>query len=511
MAFVVTGCEWREVEGGLVPFKDGQRLTWAPQGSQAPYLACPTVEVLYESNRGPGKTDALLMDFAQDCGVGWGADWRGLIFRKSYPDLQDVISKSQKWFNLMYPQAQYNEAKSFWEWPDGERLYFRQFAKPADYWKYHGHAYPFIGWEELCNWADDKCYLPMFSCLRSTRAGMPRKVRSTANPYGVGHNWVKARWRLPVPHGHVVGPLIVDPESGLARRAIHGQLSDNKVLLHADPDYLKNIITAARSPAELAAWRDGSWDIVAGGMFDDVWATHKGAIVVEPFAIPPSWRIDRSLDWGSSKPSSCGYWAESDGTDYLDGEGRTRSSVRGDLFRIGEVYTWSGRPNEGSRINATELCRRLREYEVGRGLTTEKWSVVRAGPADSSIFDEENDNCIATDLARPVRLDDGREYRGIEFERADKKPGSRKQGWERVRRYMKNTLPPEPGAAREEPGLFVFSNCTHWLRTVPSLPRDEKDPDDVDTEAEDHCGDETRYRVRLDRTPYGGGHTSGGY
>ena len=55
---------------------------------------------------------------------------------------------------------------------------------------------------------------------------------------------------------------------------------------------------------------------------------------------------------------------------------------------------------------------------------------------------------------------------------------------------------PTPGRPREAPGLFVMEHCDQFTRTVPSLPRDEKDMDDVDTDAEDHIGDETRYRVR---------------
>ena len=47
----------------------------------------------------------------------------------------------------------------------------------------------------------------------------------------------------------------------------------------------------------------------------------------------------------------------------------------------------------------------------------------------------------------------------------------------------------------EEPGLYVFSTCDQFIRTVPALPRDKRDPDDVDSDAEDHIGDEVRYRV----------------
>ena len=126
-----------------------------------------------------------------------------------------------------------------------------------------------------------------------------------------------------------------------------------------------------------------------------------------------------------------------------------------------------------------------------------------------SIFDDENGNCIAEDLARKVKIG-SEEYAGATFERADKKPGSRKQGWQQVRKYLSN-VEPKPGSTREEPGLFVWSTCKHWLRTVPTLPRDEKDMDDVDSTSEDHCGDETRYRMRLDRTPVGVSWFRGGY
>lgn len=324
---------------------------------------------------------------------------------------------------------------------------------------------------------------------------------------------MKARFRLPVPPGHIVGRIIkreADGSSCVPRVAIHGHLDENLVMLHAEPAYKDAIRTSARNPAELDAWLNGSWDIVAGGMIDDIWARLKNRIVVDPFPIPPNWRLDRSLDWGSSKPSSVGFWAQSDGSDYQDAKGRWQSTVKGDVFRIGEIYTWNGRPNEGSRILATDLAQRIVQYQIDHGWQTEKWCLVKPGPADSSIFDDENGNCIATDLAKKVNIG-GTEYRGATFEQADKKPGSRKQGWQQLRKYLSN-VEPRPGVGREQPGLFVSGTCTHWLRTVPTLPRDEDDMDDVNTDAEDHCGDETRYRLRLERVDQvNGGRLDGKY
>ena len=44
-----------------------------------------------------------------------------------------------------------------------------------------------------------------------------------------------------------------------------------------------------------------------------------------------------------------------------------------------------------------------------------------------------------------------------------------------------------------KPGLQVFSTCRDFIRTLPALPYSAVTPEDVDTSAEDHIYDETRY------------------
>ena len=468
----------------------------------------PIFEALYEGTRGGGKTDTLIMDFCQDVDRGFGAEWQGILFRQTFPQLQDVIAKSKKWLPQIWPGAQYNEAFHHWRFPGGELLLFRQFKREDDYWNYHGHAYPWIGWEELTTWPSPAGYKRMMSTCRSSHAEVARRarVRSTTNPYGPGHNWVKHRFRLPASRGKLIKDSLDDdgrPEP--TRVAINGNIHENKILLRADPDYIQRLRSSARNAAELAAWIDGSWDIVAGGMLDDVW--DPKVHVLEQFRIPASWRIDRSFDWGSTRPFSVGWWAVSDGSDVRLADGRVRATVRGDLFRIGEWYGWNGKPNEGLRMLATDIARGVVERELAWGIRTR----VRPGPADSSIFDAENGNCIAVDMARPVRLKDGSQHKGVQWVKADKSPGSRKAGWEQLRIALRNAKPPEHGGPREQPGLYVFSNCEQFQRTVPVLPRDDKDPEDVDSDAEDHVGDEVRYRVRQMNLALGGGRTIGSH
>jgi len=312
--------KWESIDNKLKPFLCDEitgstmPVTWTPQeGSQKAFLQCPIFEVLYCGTRGPGKTDALLMDFAQQIGQGYGKEWKGILFRRNNPELQDVIGKSKKWFTQIFPDAKYNESQSTWTFANGEQLQFRHFERPDSYYKYHGHSYTWIAWEELTTWPIDECYKSMFSCARSTVKGIPISIRSTTNPYGVGHNWVKQRFQLPVSPRQTIGKIIRDDSNldhSLERVAIHGHIEENKILLSADPGYLERIKSATRNPNELDAWLHGSWDIVAGGMFDDIWASHRKHIVVPTFNIPHTWRVYRAFDWGSSKPFSVGWWAQ---------------------------------------------------------------------------------------------------------------------------------------------------------------------------------------------------------
>ena len=284
--------------------------------------------------------------------------------------------------------------------------------------------------------------------------------------------------------GRIIGPIIRDSRNRDGdvephRVAIHGHLTENKILMHADPGYINRIKAAARNSQELRAWVHGDWNIVAGGMFDDVWDSFIHVVPNVPLHMfPRGWRLNRSYDHGQSKPFSVGWWAESNGEPFKWG-GRVFGNLRGDLYRIAEWYGWNGQPNEGVRMLSIDIGAGIRDRETD-------WAIrqrVRPGPADSSIFDEiERGKSVAGDMLT----------RGIQWLPADKAAGSRKQGWEQMRKMF--TAAKEQ--YREEPGLFIMERCEQFQRTVPVLSRDEKDPDDVDTNQEDHIADEVRYRLR---------------
>ena len=173
-------------------------------GSQALALSCPCNSILFEGTRGPGKTDAQLMFFRKHVGQGFGKFWRGIIFDRGYKNLDDLISKSQRWFPQFNDGARFLASKSDyrWVWETGEELLFRQAKKASDYWNYHGQEFPFIGWNELSKYPTPELYDMMMSCNRSSyvdeKKPLPLVVFSTTNPYGAGHGWVKSRDRKSV-------------------------------------------------------------------------------------------------------------------------------------------------------------------------------------------------------------------------------------------------------------------------------------------------------------------------
>lgn len=132
------------------------------------------------------NTMTLLMDFAADVNKGYGKAWRGILFRREYKDLDDVAKKIEEWFPKIFEGFRFLKSKAEYMaiWKDGESLLLRVGEGVDDYDNYHGHEYPWIGFEELTQWEDDKLYRKMFSCNRTGVPGIKCRIRATTNPFG---------------------------------------------------------------------------------------------------------------------------------------------------------------------------------------------------------------------------------------------------------------------------------------------------------------------------------------
>ena len=475
-------------------------VIWTPlPGSQRLAMSCPCNDILYEGTRGPGKTDTQLMFFRKLVGMGYGSYWRGIIFDKEYKHLDDLVVKSKRWFNKFNDGAKFISGGSYkWVWPTGEELLFRVAAKVDDYWNYHGHEYPFIGWNELSKYATPEISDMMISCNRSSflpeehspegklLPEIPLVVFATSNPFGAGHNWIKRRYIDAAPPGVVVRNTreVFNPRTQqkemISRTQVRlfGSYKENRYL---SPEYVLGL-ESITEPNKRRAWLYGDWDITSGGMLDDIWDSDKH--ILDPFPIPSTWRVDRSFDWGSSHPFSVLWWAESDGSPVIIKDGLKeyqRHFPRGSTFLIGEWYGSTGEPNKGLMMQSRDIAQGILQREKFLQQNIAHGHVIHAGPADSSIYDTVDNHSIATEMAAEK----------VKWLPADKSPGSRMLGAQRIRDMLSESVKDRP----ENPGLWVFRTCSGWVSRVPIIPRDDKNPDDVDSDAEDHDYDATRYRL----------------
>ncbi len=458
-------------------------------------------ELLFGGAAGPGKS--LTLRFAA---LIWAIRIPGLqvyLFRREYPDLKKNHLDGPKGFlALLAPLVNEGLARinlsEHYIAIGPSRIHLCHCQHEKDVYGYQGSEIHLLLPDELTQFSD-----PIYRYLRGRvrmvglevpepwRGLFPR-IMAGSNPGGIGHSFVRESFVSPRPAFDVWRTPA--GEGGMLRQFIPARLEDNPSMAEDDPTYSERL-DGLGAPGLVRAMKEGDWDAVTGGAFDDLWNTTTArTLVLPPFEVPATWRIDRAFDWGDSKPFSIGWWAESDGTEAVTADGSKRAWPRGTLFRIAEWYGWTGRPNEGLRLVSTEIARRMvamqKEFAFG--------ARVQPGPADASIFDVVDGKCIAEDMERM----------GCRWTRSDKSSGSRENGLQLIRSRLAAAFDMEttadgrrllhPKWPMESPGLFVFNTCRQAIRTVPVLPLAPSGKD-VDTHAEDHPYDEMRYRCLAEK------------
>ena len=434
-------------------------LLWCPQeGPQTALLQCPIFEVFYGGARGGGKTESSIGDWLQHSSE-YGEAAIGIFVRRKFKQLAEVIARTKQIFTKM--GAKYNEQRAEWKMPGGGRLKFVYLERDSDAEEYQGHNYTRVYVEEVTNFPSSGPIDKLRATLRSG-SGVPVGMRLTGNPGGPGHNWVKARYIDPDPAGYKIiaesCDVVIDDVTQtvtLERVFIPSKLGDNMLLLRNDPTYVLRLRQSG-SEALVKAWLEGNWDIVDGAYFsefdENVHVLDRGII---RFAPPQTVRF-RSFDWGSARPFSTGWWAIADGTWPVD-----NPLPFGAIFKYREWYGAAG-PNKGLYMTADLVSKKILEMEYGER--------VRYAVADPAIFIRNGGPSIAESMA------------ACRWRRADNK---RLPGWEQVRQRLVG----DDGV----PMMYFADNCEDTIRTLPVLQYDDTNPEDLDTDGEDHAADEIRY------------------
>lgn len=425
------------------------RTLYIPQPSdkQKLFLTADTKHIGFGGARGGGKSwsvrakaKLLALRYGGKPGI------KILIVRRTYPELIN------NHINILRTEllgiARYNDKDKVLKFTNGSTINFTYCDNDKDLDRLQGQEYDCIFLDEATQLSEYQMKT-ITACLRGVN-DFPKRIYYTCNPGGQGHGYIK---RIFIDKRYESGEK---PED---YTFIQSLVTDNKVLMESQPDYIKQL--EALPPKLREAWLYGKWDIFEGQFFEDFvdrpeqYSSRQWTNVIDPFEIPDGWKIYRSFDWGYNKPFSCGWWA----VDY-----------DGVLYRILELYGCKETPNEGVKWTPPQVFAEIHRIE-----TEHRWLKGKKiiGVADPAIWDAETGESIA-DVASKHQ---------VYFNPGDHK---RIPGWMQMHYRL----------AFDENGypmMYIFSNCKAFIRTIPLLQYDEHKPEDLDSDGEDHVADEARY------------------
>ena len=392
---------------------------------------------------------------------------RVLYLRKTYGALSDFELILREVFGALVDGAVYNASAHVGRCPHGATFEICQLAPWVAYCKHQGRSFTILLVDEAGEYPDPRLIDLVRSNLRGI-AGIPLRVVLAANPGGPGHTWLVKRYL-----NKKAPPWAPFVEANSKRETVYAPSSyrDNPFI---DRDAYEAQLRAAcaHDPALLQAWLTGDFNVARGAFFEGALDEDRNLFEAwEPSRdyVQRNFDLSLSYDHGSSAPAVCYVTAESRGFHGPDG----RLYPRGSILLLDELATnVPGQYNEGLRWTVPQIAQNI--ITMAR-----QYRCKPRGVADDAIFSF--GGSVAGSIAHEFRMN------GVFFYSARK--GSRLHAWERMKILLADAGKPD------KPGLYISRRCEYFWNTVPTLPRDPKRPDDLDTRAPDHAADAARYRL----------------
>ena len=436
-------------------------------------------DLAFTGGRGGGKTRQLLALFLRHCEQ-HGKRARCLVVRKSFPGLQDLEAELHAYLAAVYGRrVRFDGQKHRFTLPGGGVIQLDQLERETDFQKFQGKSFSHIAVDEAGQYASPALVDRLRSSLRAP-AGVPLRFMLLANPGGPGHHWIARRYAQQTPWL----PYTCEA-TGAEFVTIPSTYRDNPFI--DQERYRKNLLASCATDPELAkAWLEGDWSVLRGAYFSSVIDEHR--VMVEPWSAlprppgrnpnsmqlhqrsgPDGWDFYLAHDFGVSAPSVTYLCAYSPGAEGPDGFFYPRDSI---VLVDEEALVHPEDDTQGLGLTVPDQAERIRRM-------CDHWGASPTGCADDAIFNR-------TGSQQGSIADEFRQA-GVRFARARK--GGRIAGWQKMRRLLADAGKPD------RPGLYVARSCRYWWQTVPSLPRDARNPEDVDSSAPDHAADACRYAL----------------
>jgi hypothetical protein len=445
---------------------------------QVEFVASTETEVFFGGSRGGSKSHALAYDAAfkwrksDGGGVKVSIDYpeyRALLVRRKYVDIE--MNFKPICDSLYVPYGAYwKERERCYIFPSGAKIILAHCDNRGEVDKYVGGNFHYLGIEEANQFPES--WIEMIkSSVRSANPELVPYKRYTSNPGGVGHLWLKRYFYdkcPPVINGSVhndkygvdypnmeTGGVYVD-EYGNTRKFIPALVFDNPSLLDNDVGYVRNLMSI-KDPVLKDMWLFGSWDVQVGAFFGE-WNRLYHVVSGDEFR--ENWKRDRGkyrifrwIDYGTSNPFVCLF-----------------AAVDKDGYVI--VFDEVSHTNMSVSVQADMINERMLQWD----LEEDDVFLTIVDPAMKIKSLEYEDTPVS-----PVRMYENKGMRNIMYGN-----NRRISGAMVVRDFLHV---PDDGKPR-----CVFTDyCRGCIETIPELVRSLNNPEDVDTQGDDHWYDSVRY------------------
>ena len=383
---------------------------------QKAFIDAAESEVLFGGAAGGGKSygqmvDALLFALRYP-----GS--KQLVLRRTFAELDKSLIRTSL---ILFPREIYsfNSSSHTGKFKNGSIIDFGYCAAENDVYQYQSAEYDVIRFDELTHFTESQ-YIYLISRVRGANS-FPKQIKSSTNPGGIGHAWVKRRFVDESPAGEAfIGG------DGMTRIFIPALLDDNRFLLSGDPRYRERLL--ALPERERKALLYGDWNIFEGQYFSEFDPREH---IIAPFEIPPSWRKFRTIDYGLDRLACLWVAISPEGISYV-----YREYCESNLAISAAAAAILARTPASEEIYATlappDLFSRSQE----------------SGKSKATLFSEF----------------------GVNF---TKTANDREAGWLALKELLSGT-----GGVR----LKIFSTCTEIIKCLPALTVDKIRPSDCSTE-----------------------------